>query len=112
MTIGKRLQWTREKLKLSQKHVYTVLQISQSVYHGYENDRIGNNYETFFRISQMFDELWQARYPQIHPQMNDRVIKEITFTWVILGKDPYREKYDRNLGAAHRDMMSIANRGQ
>lgn len=112
MDISARVRWCRYKLEIPQKQVYATLEIPASTFHQMENSYIGNNFFRVYSISEYFNILWQKKFGTLNnypPLPNEETpIREITFTWIMLGMDPYVAEYNRNMEELERDKAQLA----
>lgn len=83
--IGKRLQWIREKLDLSQRTVCIDNDIPPSTYCGLEGGIRAELVEVYLVLANYFNILWKDRFAGSFPLYNGCEIKKITFEWILFG---------------------------
>lgn len=83
--IGKRLEWIRTKLDLSQRQVCEATNIPPSSYHGRECGVRPELVEEFLVLAMFYDGLWQKKFRDGKPLHNGQEIKRISVEWLIFG---------------------------
>lgn len=83
--IGKRLEWVREKLELSQRQVCLATDIPFSSYCGREGGVRAELVEEYLVLAQFFNRLWQKRFTEGKPWHDGQEIKKISAEWIMFG---------------------------
>ncbi len=113
MEISKRIRWVRNQLDIPQTDIYRALDIPQSTYNRMEYGEIGNKFDRIFKIVRYMDHLWQMKYSlnQNYPVFEGETLKEVTFTWIFLGDDPYASRHARELAQLRQVIGELRNEG-
>lgn len=83
--IGKRLEWVRAKLDLSQREVCLATQIPPSSYHGRECGVRPELIEEFLVLAMFYNKLWIKKYTSGAPFYNGQEVKKISTEWLMFG---------------------------
>lgn len=83
--IGKRLEWVRTKLDLSQRQVCEATNIPPSSYHGRECGVRPELIEEFIVLTAFFNALWKKKFRDGSPMFNGEEIKKISAEWLMFG---------------------------
>lgn len=84
---GKRLQWCREKLELTQRGVCEATGIPTSSYCGREGGIRTDFWEEMLVLAVFFDREWQKKFTEGYPQYNNQEMRRITVDWLFFGQD-------------------------
>jgi transcriptional regulator with XRE-family HTH domain len=95
--IGKRLEWVRSKLELSQRQVCDATGIPASSYCGREGGIRAELAEEYLVLALFYDKLWKQKFLDGFPMHNGQEVSEITVQWILFGEDEniiehYRER--------------------
>lgn len=83
--IGKRLEWVRNKLELSQREVCLATQMPPSSYHGRECGVRPELVEEFLVRAMFFNKLWVKKYTSGFPMYCGQEVKKISTEWLMFG---------------------------
>lgn len=82
---GKRLEWVRLKLGLTQLQVCEATGIPTSSYCGREAGIRADIVEEYLVLAIFFDRLWKHKYVEGGPIFNGEEVKSINFQWLLFG---------------------------
>jgi transcriptional regulator with XRE-family HTH domain len=85
--IGKRIEWVRRKLELSQRQVCDATKIPASSYCGREAGVRAILAEEYLVLAVTFDRLWRQRFKDAYPSYEGEEIKRISIQWLLFGYD-------------------------
>jgi transcriptional regulator with XRE-family HTH domain len=85
--IGKRLEWVRTRLELSQKAVCDASGIPRSSYCGREAGVRAVLVEEYLVLAAVFNSFWTKKFKTGFPLYNGEEVKKITFEWLISGRN-------------------------
>lgn len=82
---GKRLEWVRTKLGLTQLQVCDATGIPTSSYCGREAGIRADMVEEYLVLSVFFDRIWKSKYGEGFPFFNNEEVKDISIQWLLFG---------------------------
>jgi hypothetical protein len=91
---GKRLEWVRIKLCLTQLQVCEGTGIPTSSYCGREAGIRADMAEEYLVLSVFFDRLWKGKYKDGCPSYNGDEVKTISVQWLLFGHHNIEENAD------------------
>lgn len=83
--IGKRLEWARTKLELTQLQVCEATGIPPSSYCGREAGIRAVMAEEYLVLSVFFDRLWKSKYREGFPYYQGEEVSTISVQWLLFG---------------------------
>jgi transcriptional regulator with XRE-family HTH domain len=83
--LGKRLEWVRTKLELTQRQVCDSTGIPYSSYCGREAGIRPELIEEFLTLSVFYNQLWKKKYTEGFPRFNGEEIQKISVEWLMFG---------------------------
>lgn len=84
---GKRLEWVRTKLGLTQLQVCEATGIPTSSYCGREAGIRADIVEEYLVLALFFNRLWKNKYGESGPFFNGDEVKSISVQWLLFGHD-------------------------
>lgn len=91
---GRRLEWVRLKLDLSQREVCEATGIPTSSYCGREGNIRAELVEEYLVLSTFFNKLWQSKYREGYPFHNGSEVRKISVEWLLFGHNDVEENAD------------------
>ena len=85
--IGKRLEWIRNKLELTQRQVCEATGIPASSYCGRECGVRAELVEEYLVLATFYNQHWQKKYTHAKPYYQGEEIKKITIEWILFGRN-------------------------
>jgi len=95
-SMGSRLIWIRDKLKLKLTDVCKSTGIPYASFSDRESGVRTCFYEELLCLAKYYDSLWQGKYAKFnsYPVYRDDEIRDLSFTWLCLGYDENKYLYE------------------
>lgn len=104
--LGKRIKWSREKIKVGFKDIERELGIPESNIRSIENGGRTTIYEDLELLANFFTKRIEKIYKHNKPQYEGVTMDVITPTWLVFGVDPYRDEYKRTIDLIEEDFRA------
>jgi hypothetical protein len=107
--IGKRIEWVRLKLELTQVDVCEGTGIPKSSYCGREANVRAELIEEYFVLAKFFNDLWVKKFTDSKPSFNGTEVKKISFEWIVVGYSDIEASTDLIINDYQINMRNMEN---